>query len=39
MNTGTIALIVVVALVVLIGAYIGATYNKLVKSKDRKSVV
>ena len=34
MNTGTIVLIVVVALVVLIGAYIGATYNKLVKSKN-----
>lgn len=34
MSTGTIVLIVVVALVVLIGAYIGATYNKLVKSKN-----
>lgn len=34
MNTGTIVLLVVVILIVLIGVYIGATYNKLVKSKN-----
>lgn len=34
MNTGTIVLLVVVVLIVLIGVYIGATYNKLVKSKN-----
>ena len=34
MKTGTVILIVVIAIILLIGIYIASTYNKLIKSRN-----
>ena len=34
MNTGMIVLIVIIAIIVIIGIYIAATYNKFIKSRN-----